>query len=60
VLPGAGIINTVAGNGTQGYSGDGGAATIAEIDLSCGVAVDSAGTLNIVDEFNYRIRAVGN
>ena len=39
-----GDIITVAGNGTAGYSGDGGPATAAELDLPVGVAVDSAGT----------------
>jgi trimeric autotransporter adhesin len=40
-----GNINTVAGNGTPGFTGDGGAATSAEITLPCGVAVDSMGDI---------------
>ncbi len=44
-----GIITTVAGNGTAGYSGDGGPATSAELDLPMGVAVDAAGNLYIAD-----------
>jgi len=41
----AGIISTVAGSGTDGYSGDGGSSTQANIDLPCGVAVDSSGNI---------------
>lgn len=43
-IPG-GNITTVAGNGTPGFTGDGGAATSAEITLPCGVAVDGAGDI---------------
>jgi uncharacterized repeat protein (TIGR01451 family) len=54
-----GIITTVAGNGTYGYSGDNGAATGAEIaGYVYGLAVDSAGNLYIADQGNQRIRKV--
>ncbi len=55
-----GIITTVAGNGTDGYSGDGGAATNAELNYPGGVAVDATGNLLIADWGNGRIRKVGN
>jgi hypothetical protein len=55
----SGIITTVAGDGTQGYSGDGGAATNAELNEPYGVAVDSGGNLFIADSQNYRVRKVG-
>jgi uncharacterized repeat protein (TIGR03803 family) len=54
-----GIITTVAGNGTSGYSGDGGVATNAVLDGPCGVAVDANGNLFIADYPNNRIRKVG-
>jgi trimeric autotransporter adhesin len=54
----SGTISTVAGTGTSGYSGDGGAATAAELDEPCGVAVDAAGNLYIADKNNNRIRKV--
>jgi sugar lactone lactonase YvrE len=54
-----GIITTVAGNGTNGYSGDGGAATNAELNGPHGVAVDATGNLFIADCNNFRIRKVG-
>ncbi|MHB8519486.1 MAG: NHL domain-containing protein [Limisphaerales bacterium] len=54
-----GIITTVAGNGTWGYSGDGGAAVSAELAGPFGVAVDSFGNLYIGDTGNNRIRKVG-
>jgi sugar lactone lactonase YvrE len=54
-----GTINTVAGNGTNGYSGDGGAATNAELDFPSGVAVDTTGNLFIVDTEAGRIRKLG-
>ena len=44
-----GIITTVAGNGTRGYSGDGGPATAAQLASPHGLAVDSAGNLYIAD-----------
>ncbi|WP_242929066.1 LamG-like jellyroll fold domain-containing protein [Pontibacter vulgaris] len=53
-----GIITTVAGNGTSGYSGDGGAATSAQIRYPTDVAVDAAGNLYIADQSNFRIRKV--
>lgn len=57
VTPG-GIITTVAGNGTAGFSGDGGAATSATLNQPIGVAVDASGNLYIADEQNSRIRKV--
>ncbi len=54
----SGIITTVAGTGTRGYSGDGGAATSAQLNYPCAVAVDAAGNLYISDSGNYRIRKV--
>jgi hypothetical protein len=53
-----GIISTAAGNGTQGYSGDGGPATSAELYYATGVAADSAGNIYIGDEVNERVRKV--
>ena len=53
-----GIITTVAGNGTFGFSGDGGPATSAQLNRPSGVAVDAAGNLYIVDNSNSRIRMV--
>jgi hypothetical protein len=52
----AGDIYTVAGNGTAGYSGDGGPATSAELHEPFGVAADGAGGLVIADSENNRIR----
>lgn len=53
-----GIITTVAGDGTAGFSGDGGAATKAELNQPEGLAVDSRGDLFIGDAGNCRIRKV--
>src|SRR5476649_2440872 len=47
-----GIITTIAGNGTNGFSGDGGAATNAALKYPSGVAVDSHGNLFIADFLN--------
>jgi sugar lactone lactonase YvrE len=55
-----GVITTVAGNGTRGYSGDGGQATAGQLDNPNGLAVDSAGNLYIADAGNSRIRKVSN
>lgn len=54
-----GIISTVAGTGTIGFSGDGGAATAAQLDHPAGVCLNNAGTvLYIVDDFNHVVRKV--
>ncbi len=53
-----GIISTVAGTGRQGYSGDGGPATAAQLAFPFGVALDGAGNLYIADAANHRIRRV--
>jgi sugar lactone lactonase YvrE len=55
-----GIITTVAGNGTNKFSGDGGAATNASLGFPHGVAVDTAGNLFIADSSNLRVRKVTN
>jgi sugar lactone lactonase YvrE len=57
VLPN-GIITTVAGNGTGGYSGDGGPATSAQLADAFAVAVDGQGNIYIADNGNNRVRAV--
>jgi hypothetical protein len=51
-------IYTVAGDGDQGFSGDGGPATKAALDQPYGVAVDPAGNLVIADTFSNRIQVV--
>jgi hypothetical protein len=53
-----GDISTVAGDGTAGFSGDGGAATSAELSFPEAVAVDSSGNIYIGDTENYRVRMV--
>ncbi len=53
-----GIISTVAGNGTDGFSGDGGPAILAALSDPSGVAVDGAGSLFIADSGNSRVRAL--
>ncbi|MEI6508750.1 MAG: T9SS type A sorting domain-containing protein [Bacteroidota bacterium] len=58
VTASTGIITTVAGNGTYGYSGDGSAATSAKLYSPMGVTIDSYGNLFIADEGNNRIRKV--
>ena len=54
----AGRIETVAGTGRRGFSGDGGPAVGADLNHPLGVAVDLAGTLYIADADNHRVRAV--
>ena len=54
----SGVITTVAGNGTEGYSGDGGPATSAEFDHPSSVAADSSGNIYIADSYNHRIRKI--
>ena len=53
-----GVVATLAGNGVQGYSGDGGLATLAAIDSPSGIALDVAGNLYLADTHNHRIRRV--
>jgi len=53
-----GIITTVAGIGSKGFSGDGGPATSARLRYPFNVFLDSAGNIYIVDTYNYRIRKV--
>jgi hypothetical protein len=58
VTASTGFISTVTGNGTTGYSGDGGKATSAVLDEPLGLAVDTAGNVYIADTYNHRIRVV--
>ncbi|HXP83898.1 MAG TPA: hypothetical protein VN841_04225 [Bryobacteraceae bacterium] len=52
----AGIITTINGNGSAGYSGDGGDALAASLNLPRGIALDPAGNVYIADTGNHRIR----
>ena len=53
-----GTITTIAGTGEQGFSGDGGPASQAQLDHPRAVAVDGEGNLYIADRNNNRIRKV--
>ncbi len=54
----SGVQTVMAGNGMEGYAGDGGLATVAAIDSPYGLAFDSAGNLFIADTHNHRVRRV--
>ena len=53
-----GTIQTIAGNGSASFSGDGAAATLASLNVAVDVAADGAGNLFIADQFNHRIRKI--
>jgi uncharacterized repeat protein (TIGR01451 family) len=58
VAAGTGIISTIAGNGTAGYSGDAGLATSAQFNNPLGLAVDSAGNVYVSDFGNSAVRVL--
>ena len=55
-----GVITTVAGNGTPGFSGDKGPPTNAQLFAPSGIAVDTLGNLYVADSINNRVREVSN
>jgi trimeric autotransporter adhesin len=58
IVKATGLIQTVAGNGFAGSSGDGGPAIAAELNGPSGIALDSSGNLYITDSNNLVVRAV--
>jgi uncharacterized repeat protein (TIGR01451 family) len=60
VTASTGDIATIAGTGTAGYSGDGHAATAAQLQYPSGLAIDKNGNLYIADSGNCRVRMVSN
>ncbi|HEY7392663.1 MAG TPA: hypothetical protein VH640_29345 [Bryobacteraceae bacterium] len=56
--PANGGVTTAAGNGSQGYAGDGGPARLAQLNAPTACALDSAGDLFITDTSNQAIRKV--
>lgn len=55
----AGTITTITGNGIAGYSGDGGPASDAQINLPTKVTIDASGNVYFIDNGNHRIRRIG-
>jgi sugar lactone lactonase YvrE len=53
-----GVISTIAGTGSHGFSGDNGPATAAQLYLPAGLAIDAAGNLYLADSDNNRIRKI--
>ena len=54
----SGIITTIAGNATAGFSGDGGPATSGQLSFPTGIILDDTGNIYIADASNNRIRKV--
>lgn len=54
------VISTYAGDGISGFSGDGGSAASAQLNLPGGIAMDSSGNLYIADSLNNRVRKISN
>ncbi len=57
-VDGVGMIHAIAGNGTTGFSGDGGPAVLASLDYPSGISFDQCNNLYIPDVNNRRIRKV--
>ncbi|MBX2906840.1 MAG: Ig-like domain-containing protein [Taibaiella sp.] len=57
-VSGFGIITTVVGDGTAGFTGDGGPASAARLNGPAGISFDVVGNMYIADKFNERIRKV--
>lgn len=58
IFPANQLMTTIAGNGTAGYSGDGGIATQSQLSSPAGISVDALGNIYIADRVNNRIREV--
>ena len=58
VLLSTGVIKTIAGNGTPGFSGDGSLATSAQLFIPEGIVTDTSGNIYITDAGNNRIRKI--
>jgi sugar lactone lactonase YvrE len=56
LFPLGGTVSTIAGNGTQGYTGDGGTSTVAELNNPQGLAVTSSGNVYFADTGNNSVR----
>jgi len=56
----AGIVSTISGTGVAGYSGDGGPATAAQLDLPCHILFDINGNMYVTDGDENRIREILN
>jgi len=54
----SGVISTVVGTGTAGFYGDGGLATLAELNKPYAIFIDDTGNIFISDIFNFRVRKV--
>jgi hypothetical protein len=54
----SGVMTTIAGNGTNSYSGDGGLATLATLYEPTGIALDAAGDILVSDQYNLRVRSI--
>jgi uncharacterized protein (TIGR03437 family) len=56
MVDGLGVISTIAGGATNGFSGDGGPGDSAELDNPYGIATDASGNVWVVDRNNHRVR----
>ena len=54
----SGIIHTICGNGTAGFSGDGGPASAAQVNMPYGIALDKHGNIYFSDQYNNRVRKI--